>query len=93
MSKDLTDKRYCIVIRGGYRMWIDEKQFENLIHKLNEGQDQFLLTGSGVVNRSDISLVVPASDLEREERVKKGDWKCRYGHWHTKGQQCGHVDY
>ncbi|NCU32532.1 MAG: hypothetical protein EOM23_06290 [Candidatus Moranbacteria bacterium] len=27
---------------------------------------------------------------EKSKDEHKGQWKCEYGHWHKKGQECGH---
>jgi len=28
--------------------------------------------------------------VNREDKIKKGEWQCKYGFWHSKGEECGH---
>lgn len=30
-------------------------------------------------------------DIKKEKEDNKGKWKCEYGHWHERGQECGHA--
>lgn len=50
------------------------------------------MTNFRYINKHLFSILASKKGEQEQER-KEGYWKCRYGHWHPKGQQCGHVDY
>jgi hypothetical protein len=84
-----TDKTYCIMLRGGYKTYINKLQNNQLTEKINVSK--FIVIGEKTINSSDIMFILPASEIEYTERVKRGEYKCEYGYWHTKGQECGHM--
>ena len=74
-----------------------------LSKKMNDGK--MVVIGGSVYHGWDISRIMSEQDyrvyrqyedekeLKREEvRLKNsGMWKCSYGHWHERGNECGHA--
>jgi len=87
--QSLANKVYIIMVRGGFKFHVSEKEAQAIT--TSWGQNDVILLESGVaINVSAIDFVAPASEVKHQERVKSGDWKCKHGYWHTRGQQCGH---
>lgn len=89
MSTKLTDKNYCIMMMGGYKIYVNEKGFEDFKAALKGGA-KFIEIGKKMINTSSVMMATHASDVERTEREKKGDWKCEHGEWHRRGEECAH---
>jgi len=89
MTKEITDKLFVVMLRGGYRCWINKEQKEALENAILSGK-KFVKVDEYFFNANNISFILPASEIEREDRVKRGDWQCEYcGRWHPKGEECG----
>jgi len=89
MNKKITDKNFVVMLKGNYRCWVNKEQKELLEKGLLMGK-KFIKIDEFLFNSDDISFILPASEIDREDRIKRGDWQCKYGYWHTKGEQCGH---
>jgi len=88
-DQQITDKMFVVMLKGNYCCWINEKQKELLEQALLSGK-KFIKVDEFFFNSSDISFILPASEIDREDKVKKGEWQCKYGYWHSKGEECGH---
>jgi hypothetical protein len=91
MKREITDKVFVVTLRGNYRCWINDKQKIALEQALLAGK-KFIKVDEYFFNSGDISFILPAPEIDREERIKRGDWKCQYGYWHTKGEECAHGE-
>ena len=92
MINEITDKNFIILIRGGYKIYITEIQMNAIKDSLEKGKG-FIYLDKGLFNASDIVFILSAGEVEKDDRVKRGEWKCEYGEWHERGQQCGHRPY
>lgn len=91
MKKEITDKVFVVMLKGGYKCYLNERQKD----VIGEGiilKKTFVKVDNFLFKTEDISFVLPASEIEREDKVKKGDYKCDYGFWHTKNEACGHGE-
>lgn len=89
MTNQLTDKRFIVGLRGGYKIYVNEEQKESIIKALEISQT-FIKHNGGIFRASEINYVLQADQIEKDEKIKKGDWQCSWGHWHQKFEQCGH---
>ncbi len=87
----LTDKTHIILMTGDIRIWITEKEFETAEKLIGAGKVFINLDGR-LINTKSIIYAGPRNELELADRIKRGEWKCEYGFWHEKYQQCGHGD-
>jgi hypothetical protein len=91
MDKYLTDKNFVVMLKGGYKCYLNERQKIALQENLLAGKD-FVLVDGFFFKTDDVSFILPASEIEREDKVKRGEWKCEYGFWHGKADSCGHSE-
>jgi len=89
MTKALTDKTMVVMLKGNYKCWLTKKQADFLKNALLKGK-KFIQIDEYFFKGEDISFILPASEIDREDRIKRGEWMCEYGEWHQKGEQCGH---
>jgi hypothetical protein len=88
-EKAITDKTFVLMTKRGYRVWLNYKQAEAVKMALLKGK-KFISVDDLFFNSQEISFILPASEIDREDRVKRGEWKCKYGYWHSKNEECGH---
>lgn len=91
----ITDKVKCLVLRNGYKTYLSQSEYDEIKAKLRSGAD-LIIIGENTPNEKMFSklailFVLNAPDVEKEDREKRGEWKCDYGHWHKRGEQCGHM--
>ena len=84
-----TDKIYCAVLKGQYKIYLNKQEFD-FIGKIINSDATVIQIGDKIIIKDSILFVIPARDIEDGDRIKHGDWKCRYNEWHIKGEECGH---
>lgn len=90
MTKEISKNLVCVLMRGGVEVWIEKEKLEPLIDLLEK--KRFVKVEDRIINTADISGIYPASDLEDMKRRKNGEWQCKWGHWHNRGEVCAHAD-
>ncbi len=91
MSQQITKNLKCICLRNGAEIWVEEERINALIDNLMVLQDnKFIKIGEEVVNTADIIGILSAKTMEEITRRKNGQWKCQYGYWHAKQEECAH---
>lgn len=91
MSKELTDKTYAVVTLDGVEIWITKEQKEKVEEALTAQEvPRFLRIDDRLVQVNGIRSIVKGEDLKYKEKIKRGDWKCEYGEWHIRGEECAH---
>ena len=91
MSQELTDQTHCVVMKGGYRFWINEKEAEAIASKVEQGT-KFVRVGESLLNTADIELLAPRKDIDWIDRSRKGDYFCEdHKQWIGRGKSCGYC--
>jgi hypothetical protein len=91
MNQEITKPQKCIVMRNGAEIWINEdkvNQIEEILGNLKESK--FIFLDGRTFNTADITNILLPEDMTDITRRKNGMWKCKYGHWHEKFEQCSH---
>jgi hypothetical protein len=83
---ELLKPQKIIVMRNGIEIWIDEEKFNQKEEALKT--ERFIKIGENIINTADIMAVVSPNVLEETTRRKNGQWKCKHGTWHERGEQC-----
>ena len=87
--QDITDKTFTVMLKGGYKCWITERQAIVIKESLKKNA-KFIEIDNIFLKAEDISFILPADEIDREDRVKRGDWQCsECGRWHSKNEECG----
>lgn len=91
---ELTDKNYCILIRGGVKTYINEERFKALKNLLLlDNHPKFLqIEEEKIIALGEITAILPASEIEQIERIKLGERKCSCGRWIPRGKTCGYCE-
>lgn len=91
MSGELTDKTFCVVTHRTGRYYVNEQRARNIQTLINDPNAPRLIEIDGnYVAVIDIAGVVSASQLQDMDRMKRGDWQCKYGYWHERNNTCAH---
>lgn len=89
MSNQLSKIQFCVVMRNGIELWIDEDKAKNLQRALRElNASKFIDFGIHSINTADIVGLFTAEDLDAHTRRKNGQWRCDKGVWHDKTTKC-----
>jgi ribosomal protein L19E len=88
MSKELTKNLMCVVIRGGIEIWIEKEKIDPLAKAIE--RKEVIRIGNNIINSVDISGIFEAQVMEEHTRRKNGQWRCDYGFWHKKFEECAH---
>ena len=85
------NKKIAKLLKGCYEFFsYDEYKIKDMIEWWIEG------AGEWCQYRPENCFMTTAcedfmnKDVKKDKDDNKGKWKCEYGHWHTKGQECGH---
>ena len=86
MPNEITNKTWVILLGGGYKTYITEN--EASFFNMAEKGTQVVLKDGRVIR--DWIAVIPVSEVNRDEKIKRGDWQCvKCNRWHPRGEQCG----
>lgn len=89
MEKQIATIQKCVLLRQDIEIWVSEekaKQIRDLL--LGNFNGRFIKIEDRIINVADITGVFSAQDLEEVRRRKQGQWKCEYGNWHEKKEEC-----
>lgn len=87
--RELTDKTHVLVTRSLGRFYITEAQATKLMTVL-QGDSKMVMIDKAMVMTNDITGIVSGDQIEQIERIRRGDWQCKFNKWHIRGQQCAH---
>jgi hypothetical protein len=86
---ELTKKIMCIKMRDGVELWIEDDRIDNLKSYLKSlTGTKFIEIGSEMINSADITGIYEATTMAEVVRRRNGEWKCKKGNWHAKGEDC-----
>jgi len=88
---EITDKTWVILTYGDMRLYVNEEMATKVkgVMMITNPPKCFQVEGN-IIALASISGVFKASDIESNDKIKRGDWICKYGEWHTKKEECGH---
>jgi len=90
---ELTKNLMCILMRGGVEIWTEERRIETLKETLPRLKEhKFIGIDDELINTADIIGIFSAQTMEDKTRRKNGMWKCKWGHWHNKRENCAHGE-
>ncbi len=89
MSQELSKSLYCIQMRSGIEIWVEQeraRKLQTILQSLN--QHMFIKFEDKTINTADLVGVFSALDMEDLTRRKNGQWKCKEEKWHDKRENC-----
>jgi len=87
---EITDKTFCIITSYGHKTYINKEQFDKLSKTFDNVES--IILDDAIINKKYVVMIGPAEAVEVEKNERKGHWKCAYGYWHKRGEDCGHAD-
>lgn len=95
MQSEIAKASACIVVRSGIEIWIPEDKlpaFDAQYQRARQSGGLMLIDlGDGRIERqnpADIVGVYSAQTVEEARRRKNGQYQCREGTWHDRGEKC-----
>lgn len=89
MSKALTNKTQVLCLDNNEKIYLTEEQAKKVKRAVLEDLE-FILVAENLIRKRAIKYIIRASEVEKAERIKRGEWMCEYGKWHQRGEKCGH---
>ena len=90
MSTELTKGLVCVSMRNGVEIWLEADRAAAARQALiSLRESKFIHIDDQVVNTADIVGIFSAPTMSDMTCRKNGQWKCRAGTWHDKGEKCG----
>jgi hypothetical protein len=90
-NQQITDKTYCVMLADNYKTYLNKNEAEFLSKAFEQGKE-VVRVGEKTFFKFGVRFILPASEIGREDRIKRGDWKCEYDYWHRRGEECGHAE-
>ena len=75
------------MLQGEYRSYLTPEQSELLERDILLGKKAVKIDEYFFNSRA-ILFILPASDIERDDRIKRGDWICQKNSWHKRNEEC-----
>lgn len=91
MTTAIAKKLYCIQMRSGVELWVDEpvaEKVQQVLNKITGSKFLFVQELQQTLNTADIVGVFSQEVMEENNKRKNGMWKCRHGAWHDRGEKC-----
>lgn len=89
MTNEVSVQLMCIVMRNGVHIWAENDRVKKLMAVLSSpNAPQFIEYDGRFINKSDLTGVYSAEDMEDMTRRKNGGWMCKWGFWHSKNTEC-----
>ena len=88
-NMELTKETHVVVLRGGTMFYVDAQQ-AGIVRTLLENvgsSEAFINLGESIISKSAIDYVAPVAVIEETIHWKKGDWRCKLGHWHDRTEK------
>jgi hypothetical protein len=89
VSSELTNQQKCLCVRNGVEIWLDADKAEKINKAIAGSQGRSMIDIEGrTINLADLVGMFLPEDMEGMTRRKNGQWKCRVGKWHDRGEKC-----
>ena len=91
MTKDLTVDLRAIRMMSGITIWIEAakaKKIEDMLATPRSQWPALLKVGDELIAPSSIEGVFTPATMESDQRRKNGQWQCKSGTWHDRGETC-----
>jgi hypothetical protein len=93
MNQNLTDKTYCVLLKSGYKTYLTRQNAEELSKAFEAGKEVARVVDGDEFKtffKFGVDNIMPAWEIQRDDKIKRGEWQCEKGFWHGRNEQCGH---
>lgn len=89
MSQELSTETYIMVVTGVGRVYLSASQAVTVSAAMDrEDSVNIEIPDKGKFKISSIHALVKAGIIEETDKIKQGEFKCKFGTWHTRGKEC-----
>lgn len=88
MTNELANQQMCIYLRNGIEIWVDKEIAMDFGHDLEKGDRAVVKIGGQYINSVEVVGIFDPIYLDELKRRKLGQYKCKYGKWHNKEEDC-----
>ncbi len=89
MTKELTTPQKIIVMKSGLPLFVSIDRAENLEQILAGGSGhRFVKIDEKTINSAEIEGIYSAEQYDELQKVKQGQWVCRFKVWHNRREEC-----
>lgn len=89
MDTSLARPQKCVIIRGGFEIWVDVEKANRLQDTLqNLTSHLFITWGDDQFNTADVTGIFSPATMDERTRRKNGQWQCQAGEWHDRFEKC-----
>jgi hypothetical protein len=89
MTQELAKAQKCVVIRGGFEIWVDTEKADRLQATLqNLTSHLFITWGKDQFNTADVTGIFSPETMDERTRRKNGQWQCQSNGWHDRFEKC-----
>ena len=86
---NVTVKEMCLLTKLGIEIWMPEEKATKLQKVMNSGDlPEFIQIEGRSIGKFEIAGIFYPIDLEEYNNRKQGKYKCKYGKWHKKNEEC-----
>lgn len=89
MTNNLTNPEKCILLRSGVEIWLSKVKADTLVADLcRANPSKMIYIENQLVNTTEIIGVFDPIYMEEMRKRRRGQWKCKYGEWHNRFEDC-----
>lgn len=89
MTYEIVKEQKVILMKNGLPLFVEADRVKALEDILASGSGhRFVKIDDKTINSAEIAGIYTVDAYEELQRVKQGDWKCRWGKWHMKKETC-----
>lgn len=82
---------YCLVTGRTGRYYLSRERRDKIVSLMNSNNPPKMIEIDGnFISVMDISGIVNNDQILEVDNLKSGGYKCKYGHWHKRGEGCAH---
>jgi len=84
----ITNPQMGLVMRNGLELWLDKEKAMDIGESMLSSPKGIMRIDGRFINAVDIIGIFTPQDLEDYHKVKRGQWRCKYGNWHSRDENC-----
>lgn len=89
MNTTIANVQRCVLLKNGIQLWLDEdKALQFLKDWQSMNEPKVLLVNGEAFSSTEIAGVYTSGAMDEYTRRKNGQWKCRVGSFHDRGEKC-----
>lgn len=95
MNTEISKPQKVLQVRNNIQLYLDEEEARQVEQVINATDaPRFLRVQGRYIALSEIVGLFDPSDLERQHRLRSGQWQDKEGNWHDKGERVcpNHLD-